>query len=239
MTSKVAKLQRACLANPVKVEVSTKYSTVKTLRQQYLFVPAKFKDCYLTYALNELAGNTTIIFARTCEATRRVALTLRSLGFDAVPIHGQMSQPKRIGALNKFKAGERNVLVATDVASRGLDIPSVDLVVNYDVPINSKDYIHRVGRTARAGRSGRSITIVTQYDVELFQKIEQLIDLKMELFETEESAVILMQERVNEAQRMSTMQMREKDAKRRGKKRHTVEDDEEDRMLGKNSRKRT
>lgn len=239
MTSKVDKLQRACLANPVKVEVSTKYSTVKTLRQQYLFVPAKFKDCYLTYALNELAGNTTIIFARTCEATRKVALTLRNLGFDAVPIHGQMSQPKRIGALNKFKAGERNILVATDVASRGLDIPSVDLVVNYDVPINSKDYIHRVGRTARAGRSGRSITIVTQYDVELFQKIEQLIDLKMELFKTEESAVMLMQERVNEAQRMSTMQMREKDAKRRGKKRHAVEDDEEEQMLGRNPRKRT
>lgn len=63
-------------------------------------------------------------------------------------------------------------MVATDVASRGLDIPSVDLVVNYDIPTNSKDYIHRVGRTARAGRSGKSVTMVTQYDVELFQRIE-------------------------------------------------------------------
>ena len=74
----------------------------------------------------------------------------------------------------------RNILVATDVASRGLDIPAVDLVVNYDVPTNSKDYVHRVGRTARAGRSGRAVTLVTQYDVELFQKIEQLIGKKME-----------------------------------------------------------
>lgn len=94
-----------------------------------------------------------IIFARTCDSARKIALTLRNLGFDAIPIHGQMTQPKRLASLNKFKAGDRSILVATDVASRGLDIPAVDLVVNYDVPTNSKDYVHRVGRTARAGRS--------------------------------------------------------------------------------------
>lgn len=78
------------------------------------------------------------IFTRTCDSTRRIALLLRNLGFGAVPIHGQMGQPKRLGALNKFKSGERNVLVATDVASRGLDIHSVDVVINFDVPQNSK-----------------------------------------------------------------------------------------------------
>jgi ATP-dependent RNA helicase DDX47/RRP3 len=98
---------------------------------------------------------------------------LRTLGFSAVPLHGQMSQPKRLGALNKFKAGARNILIATDVASRGLDIPTVDAVFNFDVPQHSKDYIHRVGRAARAGRAGRALTFVTQYDVELFQRIEQ------------------------------------------------------------------
>ncbi|GFH31151.1 putative ATP-dependent RNA helicase, partial [Haematococcus lacustris] len=104
MTSKVQKLQRACLASPVKVEVAAKYSTVDTLRQQYLFVPAKHKDCYLAFVLNELSGSTSMIFTRTCEATRKIALLLRNLGFGAVPIHGQMSQSKRLGALNKFKA---------------------------------------------------------------------------------------------------------------------------------------
>ena len=73
-----------------------------------------------------------------------------------------MPQPKRLGALQQFKAGTRNILIATDVASRGLDIPEVDVVINYDVPQSSKDYIHRVGRTARAGRAGKSITLVTQ-----------------------------------------------------------------------------
>lgn len=226
MTTKVAKLQRACLMDPVKVEVAQKYSTVDTLRQQYFFVPAKYKDCYLAYYLTELAGATFMIFTRTCDNTRKMALMLRNLGFDAIPIHGQMAQPKRIGALNKFKAGERSILVATDVASRGLDIPAVDCVINYDVPTNSKDYIHRVGRTARAGRSGRSLTMVTQYDVELFQKIEALTGHKMEEYPSEQEAVLLLLERVGEAQRISTMQMRESE-KRKGSKRKNMGDDTE------------
>ncbi|CAI5949524.1 unnamed protein product [Closterium sp. NIES-64] len=227
MTSKVAKLQRACLKDPVKVEVSSKYSTVDTLRQQYLFVPAKHKDCYLVYVLNELAGSTAMVFTRTCDATRRVALLLRNLGFPAIPISGQMSQPKRLGALNKFKSGDRSILICTDVASRGLDIPSVDMVVNYDIPTNSKDYIHRVGRTARAGRSGRAITIVTQYDVELFQRIEQLIGKKMEGFPAEAEEALVLLERVSEAQRLANMTIRDKDANRKGGRRRTRDDDEE------------
>ncbi|WIA29424.1 hypothetical protein OEZ86_011927 [Tetradesmus obliquus] len=230
MTNKVAKLQRACLVSPVKVEVAAKYSTVDTLRQQYCFIPAKYKDCYLAFVLNELSGSTAMVFTRTCDATRKVALTLRNLGFGGVPIHGQMSQPKRLGALNKFKAGERSILVATDVASRGLDIPSVDVVINYDVPSNSKDYVHRVGRTARAGRSGRSVTLVTQYDVEMFQKIEHLTGVKMEAFPAERDEVLLLLEQVSNAQRIATMQMKEADDGKggRSRKRGGMGDDEED-----------
>ena len=229
MTSKVAKLQRACLRNPVKVEVSAKYSTVDSLKQNYLFVPAKHKDCYVNYLFNELSSSTTMVFTRTCDQTRKLALVARNLGFGAIPIHGQMSQPKRLGALNKFKAGERNILVATDVASRGLDIPAVDVVINYDVPQNSKDYVHRVGRTARAGRSGLAVTLVTQYDVELYQKIERLIGKRLEAYAAPEEAVLLMNERVNEAQRIAQQQMREADAKGGGgKKRNRDGDGDED-----------
>lgn len=227
MTSKVAKLQRACLADPVKVEVTTKYHTVATLRQQFLFIPAKFKDCYLAFYLTEVAGSVAMVFTRTCESTRRLALMLRNLGFGAVPIHGQMSQPKRIGALNKFKGGERSLLIATDVASRGLDIPAVDVVINYDVPLNSKDYVHRVGRTARAGRSGRSLTLVTQYDVEAFQKIEALTGQKMEQYTAQEDSAMLLLERTGEAQRIASMQMREKEQDKAGKrKKHGGADDD-------------
>lgn len=209
MTSKVAKLQRASLVDPFKVEVSSKYSTVDTLLQYYCFLPAKLKDCYLTYMVNEMAGKSMIIFTGTCVATQRIALMLRNLGFPAVPIHGQLTQAKRLGALNMFKSGERNILIGTDVASRGLDIPSVDVVINYDLPQHSKDYIHRVGRTARAGRSGKSITMVTQYDVELYQRIEELIGKKLEEFPVDKDAIGLLQERVQESQRYALMQLKE------------------------------
>lgn len=91
-------------------------------------------------------------------------MLLRNLGLPAIPLYGKLSQPKRLGSLHKFKesSGSTSILVATDVASRGLDIPQVDVVINFDIPTHSKDYIHRVGRTARAGRAGRAITFVTQ-----------------------------------------------------------------------------
>lgn len=228
MTTKVAKLQRASLSKPVKVEVATKYSTVKTLLQYYLFFPLKHKDCYLVYLLNELAGNSTIIFTRTCNDTQKIAVMLRSLGFAAIPLHGQMLQSKRLGALNKFKAGSRNILVATDVASRGLDIPMVDIVVNYDVPLSSKDYIHRVGRTARAGRSGKSMTFVTQYDVELIQRIEKDLGRKLDEYPVQKDDVMLLSERVSDAQRLAVLELKERGGASKGKRGRKQDDEEEE-----------
>nr|XP_048330391.1 DEAD-box ATP-dependent RNA helicase 10-like isoform X2 [Ziziphus jujuba var. spinosa] len=215
MTKKVRKLQRACLRNPVKIEAASKYSTVDTLKQQYCFVPAKYKDCYLVYMLTEMTGSTTMVFTRTCDATRFLAVTLRKLGFRAIPISGQMSQPKRLGALNMFKAGECNILICTDVASRGLDIPSVDVVINYDIPMNSKDYIHRVGRTARAGRSGVAVSLLSQYELEWYLQIEQLIGKKLAEYPAQQEEVLLLYERVNEAKRLSAIELKEKGGKKR------------------------
>ncbi|KAF5189698.1 Dead-box atp-dependent rna helicase [Thalictrum thalictroides] len=226
MTKKVRKLQRACLRNPVKIEAASKYSTVDTLKQQYRFVPAKYKDCYLVFILTEMSGSTSMVFTRTCEATRLLALILRNLGLRAIPISGQMSQTKRLGALNKFKAGECTILICTDVASRGLDIPSVDMVINYDIPTNSKDYIHRVGRTARAGRSGVAISLVNQYELEWYLQIEKLIGKKLPEFPAQEEEVLLLLERVQEAKRISLMKTREEGGKR--KRRGAVDDDEDE-----------
>ncbi|KAL6501287.1 DEAD-box ATP-dependent RNA helicase 10 [Orobanche hederae] len=205
----VKKLQRACLKNPVKIEAASKYSTVDTLKQQYCFVPAKYKDCYLVYILTEMSGCTSMVFTRTCDSTTLLAGILRNLGFRAIPINGHMTQSKRLGALNKFKAGECNIFICTDVASRGLDIPSVDMVINYDIPANSKDYIHRVGRTARAGRSGVAISLVNQYELEWYLQIERLIGKKLPEYPAQEEEVLLLLERVAEAKRMTQMKIKE------------------------------
>ncbi|PIN02445.1 ATP-dependent RNA helicase [Handroanthus impetiginosus] len=232
MTKKVKKLQRACLKNPVKIEAASKYSTVDTLKQQYRFVPAKYKDCYLVYILTEMSGSTSMVFTRTCDATMLLAYILRNLGFRAIPINGHMTQAKRLGALNKFKAGECNILICTDVASRGLDIPSVDMVINYDIPTNSKDYIHRVGRTARAGRSGVAISIVNQYELEWYLQIEKLIGKKLPEYPAEEEEVLLLLERVTEAKRISQMKLKEAGGKKRRKRGEDDGEEDIDRYLG-------
>jgi len=185
----------------------------------------KHKDLHLVHLCHTLAGNTMIIFVRTVLDAQRISILLRMLNFPAVPLHGQLSQSSRLGALNKFKSGSRSILVATDVASRGLDIPAVDCVLNYDIPTHSKDYIHRVGRTARAGRSGKSITLVTQYDVELFQRIEGVLGKKLDEFPLGgggKEEVMLLAERVGEASREAMREVKENglggDNKKRGKR---------------------
>lgn len=114
-----------------------------------------------------------------------------------------------------------------------MDIPSVDIVLNYDLPNNSKDYIHRVGRTARAGRSGKSITFVTQYDVEVYQRIEQALDKKLDEFPADKDAVMLLQERVAEAQRFAITELKEQHASRgkggRGGNKRLFNQDDNDR----------
>ncbi|XVF77872.1 hypothetical protein PTKIN_Ptkin14bG0082100 [Pterospermum kingtungense] len=208
MTEKVKMLQRACLRNPVKIGGASKYSTVDTLQQQYCFIPAKYKDCYLVYILAEMSGCTSMVFTRTCDATRLLSFILRNLNIRAIPITGQMSQSKRLGALNKFQSGECNVLVCTDVASRGLDIPSVDMVINYDIPTNSADYIHRVGRIACAGQSGVAISLVNPYEVEWYWQIEELIGKKLPEYPAKEEEVLLLLESVTNAKRLSQMKLR-------------------------------
>jgi ATP-dependent RNA helicase DDX47/RRP3 len=228
MTSKVQKLQRASLSDPVRIEVSTKFQTPSQLLQSYLFIPAKYKDCYFTYLINEHAGQSILVFGATCNNVQRLALMLRNLGFPAICLHGQMSQPKRLGALHKFRSGGRDILICTDVASRGLDIPSVDVVINFDLPGHGKDYIHRVGRTARAGRSGKAIAMVTQYDVEVYQRLEGLLGKKLPEYKLDEETVLVLLERVNEAQRLATRELKEQLAASKGGRRRRNNNNDED-----------
>lgn len=212
MTSKVSKLQRASLRKPVKVEVSSKSDTAAGLVQNFLLVPFKFKQTYFAALVAHFIHYSVMVFTDTCLGAQRLSIFLRHMGMKSICLHGNMSQAQRLGALSGFKAKEQRILVCTDVASRGLDVPSVDLVVNYDVPKNSKDYIHRVGRTARAGRTGRAVTMVTQYDVELFQRVEHFLGKKLEEFkEPVETKVKAGHERVLEALRSTELDLREQE----------------------------
>ena len=149
---------------------------------------------------------------------QRLSFMLRALGRSAIPLHGQMPQSSRLGALNKFRSKVRDILVATDVAARSLDIPSVDLVLNFDLPPDSKTYVHRVGRTAQAGKSGVAVSVVTQYDIEVFQRIEKALGQKLKEHGTEREEVMVFAERVGEAQRVAVTEMKKLAEQKVGKK---------------------
>ena len=199
------------LTDPVRTSASTQAQsqTSSTLLQSYTFIPHKDKDVQLIYLLNERAGQKTIIFARTVQETERLSILLRNIGFPAIPIHGQLSQNARLASLNDFRSRSRNILITTDVTARGLDIPSVDLVINYDLPQDGNTYINRVGRTARAGRTGVAISLVTQYDVEIWLRIEATLGKKVDEYKTIKDEVMLFADRVGGAQREAEVRMRE------------------------------
>ncbi|KAK1441800.1 ATP-dependent RNA helicase rhle-related protein [Babesia gibsoni] len=182
MTKKLSKLQKMALKDPVSVQVDDRYTTAENLDQRFMLVAQKHKWTYLAALLWHFSNRTAMIFCKTCDGAYKCSTYLRELKFLSVCLHGKMSQVDRSKALQIFKSGSANVLVATEVGGRGLDLPMVELVVNFDIPESSKDYIHRVGRTARAGRSGLALTFVTQYDVELFQRIEMSLNKKLEEF---------------------------------------------------------
>ncbi|KAL0216219.1 hypothetical protein P9112_008403 [Eukaryota sp. TZLM1-RC] len=152
----------------------------KGLNNEYLLIPAITKDAWTLHLLNTLEYNSAIIFCSACQVAEVVSLMLIDAKISAISLHSQLPQRKRMASLDSFRNEKVDVLVTTDVSSRGLDISTVDLVLNYDVPRLAVDYVHRAGRTARIGRSGRAITLVSQFEINLLQSIEELIGFKFD-----------------------------------------------------------
>lgn len=157
-----------------------------TLYQTYLQVPVTYREAYLHILLltaRNVARKSVMIFCNRTSTANLLERLLRLLEHRVTSLHSLLPQQERTSNLARFRASAARILVATDVASRGLDIPEVDLVINYDVPRNPDDYIHRVGRTARAGKKGEAITLIGQRDVALFLAIEVRIGTKMTAYE--------------------------------------------------------
>lgn len=153
-----------------------------------------------------------MVFVSTCKMCALVGEIATELGVKTVTLHSMMSQARRLAALGKFRSGAAQILISTDVASRGLDIPQVDVVLNFDLPRDADDYIHRVGRTARAGRNGQAISLVTQHDIELLQNIEKATGKAMGDYEPQapESRVLKMLNDVTTASRVAKMRLSER-----------------------------
>lgn len=165
----------------IEVGAETETSIPPTLRQTYLKVPMTHREAFLHVLLSteSNASKPAIIFCNHTKTADLLERTLRRLAHRVTSLHSQLPQSERTSNLARFRSSAARLLVATDVASRGLDIPSVNLVVNFDVPRNPDDYVHRVGRTARAGRAGEAVTLVGQRDVQLVLAIEERVGRQM------------------------------------------------------------
>lgn len=174
MPPPIKKLSDRFLSNPKTIEVARPATTNINIAQFLVETETRKKREVLRSLLNSEDINTAIIFCNRKTTVRELATSLKRHRFQAGEIHGDMDQPARLRELERFKAGEINVLVASDVAARGLDVKGVSHVFNFDAPWHPDDYVHRIGRTGRAGALGRAFTFVTKEDAEAIENIEKL-----------------------------------------------------------------
>ncbi len=178
LEASVAGLVKDYMVNPVRVALGSISKPVESVELHAFEVPAAEKSDTLRRLLYDEQGQ-TLIFARTKRGTERLAKNLIRDGFSAAMIHGDRTQSQRVNALNGFGAGTYKVLVATDVASRGIHVDNVAHVINYDLPDLAEDFIHRVGRTGRAGLKGRASTLVSGAEIGELRAIERTLKLKI------------------------------------------------------------
>ena len=176
----VRKLAAGFMHDPVTVEVARRNMPIELIAQVAHPVDKDRKRALLAHLVKSGNWQQVLVFCRTKHGANRLAEQLEHDGIETAAIHGNKSQPQRMKALQRFKDGELQVLVATDIAARGLDIESLPHVVNYDLPHVPEDYVHRIGRTGRAGETGQAVSLVSGEDRSYFRDIERLIGKKIE-----------------------------------------------------------
>jgi len=176
----IRELTAKILSNPLEVEVAAANTTADTVEQWVYPVDKGRKGDLLRHLVADNNWQQVLVFTRTKHGANRLAQQLEKAGIEAAAIHGNKSQGARTRALESFKGGRLRVLVATDIAARGLDIAQLPQVVNFDLPNVSEDYVHRIGRTGRAGASGRAYSLVSADEIKQLHGIEQLIQRHLE-----------------------------------------------------------
>jgi len=177
----IKRLAQSYLQDPITVEVARPNATASTVEQRFYTVAEDDKRAVVRQLLRDRSLKQAIVFVNSKLGAARLARSFERDGLRTAALHGDKSQDERLKSLAAFKAGEVDLLVATDVAARGLDIADLPAVFNFDVPFNAEDYVHRIGRTGRAGASGLAVTLVDREDMRLVVEIEKLLKRKLDL----------------------------------------------------------
>lgn len=167
----ISRLAQDYMKNPHEVKLNEEEISLDTIDQSYLIVEERQKFKHLCNFIKSRDEKQTIVFAATKQRTQRLAIELKQQGLRAITIHGDLSQKQRDDSMHRFRTGSEDILVATDIAARGIDVPAIGHVINYDIPDDPLIYFHRIGRTARAGGTGKAISLVSQDRVDDFTRI--------------------------------------------------------------------
>lgn len=179
MPTSILSLANSLLKNPIRVDVAPQSSPAEKVEQFVYFVEKNEKNNLLISILKKSENQSVLVFSRTKHNANKIARKLSSAGIKSEALHGNKSQSSRQAALSNFKSGKTQVIVATDIASRGIDINELPLVINYDLPDVPETYVHRIGRTGRAGNTGTALTFCSQEERKLVQNIQKLTGKKI------------------------------------------------------------
>lgn len=178
MPPKIAQLARSVMHNPVEIEIAVSKPAENICQSVYVCREAD-KNVVLRHIFREQPPKRVILFSSSKQKVKQLAIDMKRAGYNARPMHSDLSQPERDEVMQLFRAHQVDLLVATDIVARGIDIDDITMVINYDAPHDAEDYVHRIGRTARAGREGKAITLIGEKDLVALASIERILNIKI------------------------------------------------------------
>jgi len=179
INKKIKELAYSLVSKPIRIQISPKDPVAKNVDHSVAYVEMDDKRFFLERIINENPESKILVFVRTKVRAERVLKAMERVNIDCLSIHGDKEQKNRLSVMKKFKSGETKILIATDVSARGIDIPSVEFVINYDLPEQEENYVHRVGRTGRGTQRGRAVSFCSTEEKEMLDKIEEYIGKKV------------------------------------------------------------
>jgi ATP-dependent RNA helicase RhlE len=183
ITKKIKSLAYSVVKNAIRIQISPKNPVAKNIDHAVAFIEMDDKRFFLENILKEYEDKKFIIFARTKVRVERVVAAMERVGVKSEALHGGIDQKDRFAILDRFRSNENNVLITTDVAARGIDIPTMDYVINYDLPDDPENYVHRCGRTGRGNRRGQAMSFCSESEKELLKAIEEYTGEEIEQYE--------------------------------------------------------
>jgi ATP-dependent RNA helicase RhlE len=172
ITEKIKKLAYSLVTNPIRIQISPKDPVAKNIEHALAFIEMEDKRYFLGNMLQEHPERKTLVFVRTKVRAERLKSALDRQGVEAITIHGDKEQKQREESMQAFRKGDQKTLIATDISARGIDVPNVDFVVNYDLPDSAEQYVHRVGRTGRGREKGQALSFCATEELELLEEID-------------------------------------------------------------------